>query len=85
MYGHQSGCLSVYWLMHVTIFLHLLLNHCFDIGFVSYRERMLPPEAFGSRSQPQSQGQQFINYDEHYDDYYGNQNTSYGGSNYEVQ
>lgn len=46
-------------------------------------ERMLPPEAFGSRSQPQSQGQQFINYDEHYDDYYGNQNTSYGGSNYE--
>ena len=46
---------------------------------------MLPSEAFGSRSQPQSQGQQFINYDEHYDDYYGNHNTSYGGSNYEVQ
>ena len=46
---------------------------------------MLQPEAFGSRSQPQSQGQQFISYDEYYDDYYGNQNTSYGGSNYEVQ
>ena len=32
MYGHQSGCLSVYWLMHVTIFLHSLLNHGFDIA-----------------------------------------------------
>ena len=46
---------------------------------------MLPPEAFGTRSQPQSQSQQLSNYDEYCDDYYGNQNTAYGGSNYEVQ
>ncbi|XP_068717508.1 uncharacterized protein [Montipora capricornis] len=49
-------------------------------------EPMLPPEAFKPRSPPCNQNQQqFGQYDEYYDDYYGKgkQNTSFHGANFE--